>query len=168
MSSEKKATDYDDMMYTRRPPGKNGGGRRNSTTSNSTASFKEYEKEKHELMSIGTANTVSAKKVTLAIDQNELEKLNVSESGALNSPPQASFENNENIVGIAQAAGIINANAKKDTTSVSDGSAFFQKLFAKKKKKSFDINDLIKPSPILPMVKFDDDGDFFKEPLESK
>lgn len=31
-----------------------------------------------------------------------------------------------------------------------------------------EIDELLKPSPQLPMVKFDDDGDFFKENLPSK
>jgi hypothetical protein len=176
MSKEKKATDYDDLMYTRRPAGpmgKHGGGgvRRNSASTNSTASYKEYEKEKHD-MSIGTMNTASGKKVTLPIDHNDLERLNIGESSSLNpggGPPAEStqIDNNENSFNQADNVNIVNNNKNnsKDPGSVS---GFLQKIFKKKKNPSIDINDLIKPSPILPMVKFDEEGDFFKEPLESK
>ena len=136
-------------------------GKRNSITSNSTASYKEYEREKNNL-SIGTT---SVKKVTLPLDINENERLNINETQEKNKTEVNEEVNYNELNAQMQAIG-----SNKNKNAAEGESGFLQKLLNKKKKKnpSLNIDDLIKPTPPLPMVKFDDDGDFFKEPLESK
>jgi hypothetical protein len=65
----------------------------------------------------------------------------------------------------------LNSSEHETNTRIFSPRGFIKKLFNRNKLKktpSIDINDLIKPLPPLPIVKFDDEGDFYKEPLEVK
>lgn len=124
-------------------------------------------------ISISTMNTLGhATRVAAGIvsdedeDYNERDRLNKQNQQISSSQGDQKEPDNSNHVNKSDTKG-----RRDDKNADAAAGGFFKKLLNKNKKKktpSIDINELIKPSPILPMVKFDDDGDFFKEPLESK